>query len=808
MDVEPPQITHLTVGNVTVYADNFEWLGGNKYKATGNVRFNTRVHLSGSGDYCIVDQDQGEIYGEGTVALETTQGWVEIFRDSFYVLPYVGTIHPYATTLFVLLLDEIATFEVIDTIDLYVDVINNRVHGVVTLDIDLPDNNLQATVTWEMDHLGQFSGSVSDLSLQVGGLTLKAEQISLSNDGFRVSRAHLEFPGSLGGVVSSEVYDLVIMGHAPYLELDSEFTVSNIPFGGPTGFEIQYAHLALTYRNGQFRLAGEGKFIFKNFYQYGQCALDIEFEIYSLDHWSGTLAVSCTNGVPIGSTGFFITGVYGGISFGQDNFAISLGVDIVGGPYVPWPVDAWVVSGQPTLSLTRDNQEMTLGLSGDVTILKWPIASIGVQFYKYGDKAGVQGWIEVTIYAGDAYVSGQANADIWKDSSGAHFQGNGTLTLFIPAWYFIVLPWQDIYVSLNAYVGEFPTSEGVVYGILISDVPIVGSIYVDANGSFHIGDPSSVTSQSFSQPIAAAVREITVQATKVISVDVGIAQAVHFGLIWQTGAPRLSLIAPMGRVITETTIAADVQVHKGITHTVISVRNPVTGTWQARIDNLSGGENYTLTVIQNNVPPMVTVHTPSANAEKGAGSYLIRWEATDPDDPDAQVSLYYAPGQSGPRYLITTGLPLTQTVYLWDTEAVPTGEYYIYVEVFDGVNGPRGAYSAGTVQVDNRDAPPSPVLSELTVDQEHRSCLVQWSPVSAPDLEGYRVYYGYTSGSYEHVVDAGNSTSVELLGLEEGRTLYVAVTAYDSSGNESPFSAELSKYLGAYNVFLPLIFKR
>ncbi len=65
------------------------------------------------------------------------------------------------------------------------------------------------------------------------------------------------------------------------------------------------------------------------------------------------------------------------------------------------------------------------------------------------------------------------------------------------------------------------------------------------------------------------------------------------------------------------------------------------------------------------------------------------------------------------------------------------------------------------------------------------------SPLS--DLSGYKVYYGTTSGSYTQTTDVGNVTTYEVTGLTEGSTYYFVTTAYDTSGNESTYSGEVSK---------------
>lgn len=74
---------------------------------------------------------------------------------------------------------------------------------------------------------------------------------------------------------------------------------------------------------------------------------------------------------------------------------------------------------------------------------------------------------------------------------------------------------------------------------------------------------------------------------------------------------------------------------------------------------------------------------------------------------------------------------------------------------------------------------------------------MQWNPVAAPDLAGYRVYFGTTPGIYAQArgqgVDAGVGTSLTVGKLQSGVTYYFAVTSYDVAGNESAYSSEVSK---------------
>src|SRR3989441_869721 len=68
-----------------------------------------------------------------------------------------------------------------------------------------------------------------------------------------------------------------------------------------------------------------------------------------------------------------------------------------------------------------------------------------------------------------------------------------------------------------------------------------------------------------------------------------------------------------------------------------------------------------------------------------------------------------------------------------------------------------------------------------------------WDPNTDPDLAGYKLYYGTSSGSYPFSVDVGNVTIYTLSGLLEGRIYYFAATDYNLSLAESGFSNEVSR---------------
>jgi hypothetical protein len=67
-----------------------------------------------------------------------------------------------------------------------------------------------------------------------------------------------------------------------------------------------------------------------------------------------------------------------------------------------------------------------------------------------------------------------------------------------------------------------------------------------------------------------------------------------------------------------------------------------------------------------------------------------------------------------------------------------------------------------------------------------------WNANTETNLAGYRVQYGTVSGSPTSTLDVGRATSWTITGLTAGRTYYLRVVAYNTSGQTSTPSAQVS----------------
>ena len=76
-------------------------------------------------------------------------------------------------------------------------------------------------------------------------------------------------------------------------------------------------------------------------------------------------------------------------------------------------------------------------------------------------------------------------------------------------------------------------------------------------------------------------------------------------------------------------------------------------------------------------------------------------------------------------------------------------------------------------------------------DTHSAQVTLAWNPNPEPDIAGYKIHYGTSSGSYTSHVDVGNHTTSTVSGLQDATKYYFAATTYNNGGLESSYSAEV-----------------
>jgi hypothetical protein len=92
------------------------------------------------------------------------------------------------------------------------------------------------------------------------------------------------------------------------------------------------------------------------------------------------------------------------------------------------------------------------------------------------------------------------------------------------------------------------------------------------------------------------------------------------------------------------------------------------------------------------------------------------------------------------------------------------------------------------IGVHGYDAGSYTITVTLIISQQ---VILMWDPNMEPDLDGYKIYYGKSSGNYPNMIDVGNTETCTISGLMPGETYFFAAKAYNTFGIESGFSNEL-----------------
>lgn len=131
----------------------------------------------------------------------------------------------------------------------------------------------------------------------------------------------------------------------------------------------------------------------------------------------------------------------------------------------------------------------------------------------------------------------------------------------------------------------------------------------------------------------------------------------------------------------------------------VIVLNPTPGVWDINLANTPGLGNIKYSAFRDSVTPTVEITDPATDV--GGGNVAINYNAFDADS-NAKVSLFYDTDNQGfDGILIADNLGETDGGgnFIWNTEGVATGDYYVYAMVMDENNAPVFTYSPGRVRV-------------------------------------------------------------------------------------------------------------
>ncbi len=149
--------------------------------------------------------------------------------------------------------------------------------------------------------------------------------------------------------------------------------------------------------------------------------------------------------------------------------------------------------------------------------------------------------------------------------------------------------------------------------------------------------------------------------------------------------------------------------------------------------------------------------------------------------------------------LTSTGGSLNWTVNdnaSWLTVSPGSGSNNSTLTTSVNTAGLAAGSHTGTITVSAAGFPSKTVAVTLTVSAPTTSsAALAWNANAESDLAGYKIYRATASGGYGAPIATlqGNVTNYVAAGLQSGTTYFFVITAYDSTGNESVRSNEVSK---------------
>lgn len=692
------------VGSITVYAESFTGTP-DAWQATGTVWL---------GNYTIVEEADisatgGTLAGSGLVSMITTADGsrrTRFFRDSFDVSGH-GVLTPRAVN-GDWRLNNMVGFAVTDPpTQVTIDVAQGHFRSTLKLAVVIPGNRLVKEATLTLDHTGAAQGTLRDMALDLGQVTLTVSQAVLGNDGLAITDATLQLPTGLGGAQAAlTVGDARITGDGQ-LHLGSgsaQINFPNIHIGGDTGFGIEGAQATLTIDGETYLFSGAGTFVLPGVGPgTGGCKVGTGFTLASTPPplREATLSIDGCFKIPIANTGFFLTKVTGTVQLDEGDYvAIDVGIGIEGGPEVPGLGAA--LSGEPA---AHWDTSWKVGLSGTLKVFTFDVADAALTLSRAN---GLEGTLNISLHGG--LVQGSGRFHVWHDQSSFHITGSQQVEVRIDQGQIyqkcalgvcLNIPPATIQgPRVGADFGEFRTNGGTIYGIkgrvnILGYHPAFfvnaqdGSIRFDRNGLHEYQLVDAISLQANTD-----VRHLTVAPDT---------EALLVSLAVDSGSPTLSLTTPGGQTldagspeVVATTVA---------TQTLLTVPNPTPGAWQVVVGNLNGGEQYLVVALGAQPPAEVTAPIITDN---GDGSYTITMVGSS-STPTSTLSLFYDRSDSERTGIaLVEELPLTTSSYTWQPTAMASGTYYLYAMVDDPLGAPAYAYSATPITITDTTPPDTP----------------------------------------------------------------------------------------------------
>lgn len=837
----------FVVGDVRIYADDFANLGGGVYRATGNIQINDYVSVEGDIAYLIIHTEGNPwVEGQGLVKLKDLN--LPIFIGDFEFDPVAGN-PDYGILIpgeYTSQLIELAGFFLHgQPIDLVVNVVEGWIYVETLIEIDVDAIGLHiARVDCVLDWMGNVNGNVYGFSFTLAGVIISFDHAYFNNQGVHIDHFNITLPPDLGGgyadawgihITTDDIWFEAAHIVLPVIRLEGGFEITG--FDPNTGPEAWIEHLAPPFTG--YKWCVDGRMRIPNLGDAGgTLGIETTFSIYGDRLQQACLMFEAGNGlqIPIGSTGLFLYKLGGCVTFNNlpypdpynqcavgtiydcnaeaftccyfnypDSIKIKLIAGLQGGPDI---MGLKCVHADP-LWLDIDTG-WGVGGGGSIRVIEnFEIGAGRVCVSPAGTR--VDGWINLAIIQGSLFLL------VTPDHAEGAIEGSVTIPpgdywLFtlnepINLGHFMLMlgyywvPQTDFWGSGIWSTCNSSHCEGMKYGVRYSH-EIFGQLLclamdqnynfyawidLDLWGSMKVAKGDGIVDVQGDLILTDQAQTIGDSATVPIAVPPGMDRSL-FTLGYEgDGYPSLKLQTPDGVIIgPENADDKTIFYNERDGARFYSIRNPESGNWVFIVDGVGECDSWEVQLLQGNQAPQVSIESVEIVGQRAR----IQWTGDDKDGI-AQVGLFYdtdnAHADGAPIAMSMTAGQGEQLTH-WDLSGIPTGDYYLYAKIDDGINPPVINYYDQPVHIEDTIAPQPP--SDLEGTAGDTAVHLWWDAPADRDVHSYQVRFKPIDQQDDILVDTA-STDLTISNLINGTPYRFIVVATDLAGNWSRQSREL-----------------
>jgi|GEM_PF-1667883 len=252
---------------------------------------------------------------------------------------------------------------------------------------------------------------------------------------------------------------------------------------------------------------------------------------------------------------------------------------------------------------------------------------------------------------------------------------------------------------------------------------------------------------------------------------------------------QLQLQDPNGNIYNESDFAATGnmaivdQLSQSTSRTVL-INNPDPGIWTINVANSTGLGNITYSGSENSQSPTIQVTDPATDTSNQ--NVTITYNTVDPN-PNGKVSLFYNTDNTDYNGILIKGGITEQdgsNSFVWNTQGIAPGNYYVYAMLLDSSNIPVFSYAPGVIDVtEQADLSVTNTASTDQVTLENSLTYTVTVSNNGPNTSQGVVLTDnlpqnvtFVSASVQPSTQSGNNLTFNLGNLENGQSTSINIT--------------------------------